>query len=134
MPCGQKTELWNEAEKVKKKWINSPVLEKWGFTDDVSAFKRLFETATDKPFLEGEQLNPMDFKKMNVAIDNLETDLKSPGILSNKVLRSFYTGSAKTMRNPITRDFYNTLVNANEFRNRHSQQMMTSYNLSLIHI
>jgi hypothetical protein len=85
MPCGQKTELWNEAEKVKKKWINSPVLEKWGFTDDVSAFKRLFETATDKPFLEGEQLNPMDFKKMNVAIDNLETDLKSPGILSNKV-------------------------------------------------
>ena len=88
----------------------------------------MFETATDKPFLEGEQLNPMDFKKMNVAIDNLETDLKSPGILSNKVLRSFYTGSAKTMRNPITRDFYNTLVNANEFRNRHSQQMMTSYN------
>ena len=127
MGCSKQYKIWEESDKVQAKWIDSEILEKWGYTNDALAFQRLFEASTGKPFLSGEQLQPKDFRKMFVAIETLEKDLHSPGILSNKVLRNFYVGSAKAMRNPVTKHFYETLVNANEFRNRHSSEMMASY-------
>ena len=127
MPCGKKFAIWEESDKVLNKWVDSKVLEKWGFTNDKSAFKKLFEASTGKVFMAGDHLNAKDYKKMNVAIDTLERDLQNPGALSNKFLRNFYVGQAKNMRNPVTKDFYETLVNANEFRNRRSAVMMSNY-------
>ena len=127
MACLKGSELWNETNKVEAKWAASKTLEKWGYTNDVSAFKTLFEASTGKLFETGENITPKDMKKMNVAIDRLEKDLRSPGILSNKVLRHFYVGSAKAMRNPLTNELYNELVNANEYRNSHTTAMKTSY-------
>ena len=126
-PCGKLFEIWEESEKAKNQWIGSEILEKWGFTNDLGAFKRLFEASTGKVLMSGEQLQPKDFKKMTVAIEKLEKDLRSPGALSSKMLKHFYVGQAETMRNPITKDFYETLINANEFRNRHNSEMMANY-------
>ena len=127
MPCGKQYEIWQESDKAQKKWIDSKILEKWGFNNDLGAFKRLFEASTGKVLMSGEQLQPKDFKKMTIAIEKLEKDLRSPGALSSKVLKHFYVGQAETMRNPITKDFYETLINANEFRNRHNSEMMANY-------
>jgi len=127
MACLKTSKLWKETDKVYKKWSESKTLERWGLTDDLSLFKRLFETATDKPFLEGSRITDMDMKKMDVAIKNLESDLKSPGNLDNKFIRNFYVGSAVSMRNPTTKSFYETLVNANEFRNSNSNEMFQNY-------
>ena len=128
MGCLKTSELWKETDKVYKKWNASETLERWGFTNDREVFKKLFEANTDKVLLAGENIEPKDMRKMSVAIDKLEHDLRSPGILSNKVLKNLYVGSAISMRNPITKDFFETLTNANEFRNSNSSSMMTSYN------
>ena len=127
MACLKGSKLWDETNKVYKKWSESKTLEKYGLTDDLSLFKRLFETATDIPFLEGSNIKDVDMKKMNIAIENLESDLKSPGNLDNKFLKSFYVGSAVSMRNPTTKSFYETLINANEFRNSNTQKMLINY-------
>ena len=128
MACKKSSKLWKETDKVYKKWANSKTLERWGFTNDKQVFKDLFEASTGKVFLAGENITPKDMKKFSLAIDVLQTDLKSPGILSNKIMRNLYVGSAASMRNPITKDFYNTLTNANEFRNSNNSAMTSSYN------
>ena len=129
MPCGKQFDIWKEAEQAQDRWINSKVLEKWEFTNDLNAFKRLFETATGKVLMSGEHLQPKDFKKFDIAIQTLEKDLQNPGVLSNSILKHFYVGQAHTMRNPITKSFYETLINANEFRNRHNVELMSNYNI-----
>ena len=43
MPCGKQFDIWKEAEQAQDRWINSKVLEKWEFTNDLNAFKRLFK-------------------------------------------------------------------------------------------
>ena len=128
MGCLKTSELWKETDKVYKKWSSSKTLERWGFTNDREVFKKLFEANTDKVLLAGENIEPKDMRKMYIAIEKLEHDLRSPGVLSNKVLKNIYVGSAMSMRNPITKDFFETLTNANEFRNSNSSSMMTSYN------
>ncbi len=127
MACLKTTELIKESNKVMNMWANSKTLKRFNFTDDQGTFKRLFDTVTGKPFLEGMDINATDMKKMQIAIKDLEADLKNPGALSNKLLRHLYVGSAKAMRNPITSTFYNILVNANEYRNRNTQALYGHY-------
>ena len=128
MGCLKSSELWKETNKVYKKWNESKTLKRWGFTNDKEVFKKVFEANTGKVLLAGENIEPKDMRKMFVAVDKLEHDLRSPGVLSNKILKNLYVGSAMSMRNPITKDFFQTLTNANEFRNSNSSVMMTSYN------
>ena len=128
MACLKPSELWAESDKVYAKWMSSRAIEKWGFTNDQGVFKKLFETATGKPLMAGIDLQPKDMRKMNVAIDKLEKDLKNPGVLSNKIINNIYVGSAISMRNPITKDFFEVLTNANEFRNSNSSAMTGAYN------
>ena len=127
MACLQNSELKKESIKTSKMWKNSKSIQKYGWTDNDDLFKRLFDTATGKPFLNGVDINAEDMKKMQVAIEDLETDLKSPGALSNKILKSFYVGSAKAMRHPVLKNFYDQAVNANEYRNRNTQNLMAHY-------
>ena len=122
MACEQPSELTRISDEVEKLWTTNKSIEKYGFTDDMGVFKRMFDTVTGKPFMEGSPINAKDMGKMKVAIQDLIHDLKSPGVLENKVLRHMYVGSAKAMRNPITKKFYDTLINANEFRNRNTKR------------
>ena len=112
MACLKDTELMKETKKVMRMWTGSKTLDRFNFTDDKGTFKRLFDTVTGKPFLEGMDITPKDMKKMQVAIKDLEVDLKNPGVLSNKLIRHLYVGSAKAMRNPYTQKFFNSLVNS----------------------
>ena len=88
MGCLKTSELWTETDKVYKKWNASETLERWGFTNDREVFKKLFEANTGKVLLAGENIEPKDMRKMSVAIDKLEHDFRSPGVLSNKVLKN----------------------------------------------
>ena len=128
MACLDKSKLWEETDKVYKQWSESKTLERWNFTDDLGVFKRLFEASTGKMLLAGESITPMDMSKMSVAIKDLEKDLRTPKkALSNIILKNLYVGAAKAMRNPITQDFFGTLINANEYRLSHTKEMMSSY-------
>ena len=62
MGCSKQYKIWEESDKVQAKWIDSKVLENWGYTNDTLAFQRLFEASTGKPLLSGEQLQPKDFR------------------------------------------------------------------------
>jgi len=53
MACLKGSKLWEETDKAHKYWVNSKTLEKWSFTDDLPAFKRLFEASTGKELLGG---------------------------------------------------------------------------------
>jgi hypothetical protein len=128
MACLDKSELWDATDKVYKQWSESETLKRWGFTDDVGVFKRLFEASTGKLMLAGESLNHKDMAKMSIAIKDLEKDLRTPkGALTNVILRNLYVGPAKAMRNPITKEFRETLINANEYRLSHTKEMMSNY-------
>ena len=128
MACLDKSKLWDETDKVYKQWAESKTLKRWGFTDDTGVFKRLFEASTGKLMLAGEFLTPMDMKKMSVAIKDLEKDLRTPkGALSNVILKNLYVGSAKAMRNPVTKEFRETLINANEYHLSHTKEMTSHY-------
>ena len=127
MGCLKESPLWTESDKARDLWNNSESIETWGFGDDVGAYKTLFETATGKPFEAGSGITATDMKKFQVSIKDLSARLKTPGLLSNKILKSFYIGVAKSWRNPITDKFMTTLINANEFRNSHTTEMMAEY-------
>ena len=127
MACETPSDLTRISKEVKDLWTTNKSIERYGLTDDISVFKRMFDTVTGKPFMEGSPINSKDMAKMKVAIQDLIYDLKSPGILENKMLRHIYVGSAKGMRNPVTKQFYDTLVRANEFRNRNTQNMLASF-------
>tara|TARA_R100001082_G_scaffold1675_1_gene1499 strand:- start:327 stop:3089 length:2763 start_codon:yes stop_codon:yes gene_type:complete len=131
MACIFDPQLEKEINKVQDRWINSKTIDKWGFTDDLQSFTKLFETATGKELLAGSGINLKDIKKFGIHMETLIKDLKSPGVLSNKYLKNFYVGSAYAMRNPISNDFYKELVKANNYRNSHSQKMMSNYNSML---
>ena len=126
MACLNPSELWKETEKMRRMWLNSKQVEKWGLKGDLGAFKKLFETNTGKLFEAGENITPTDVKKMQIGIQDLNVRLENPGILSNKFIKSFYVGSAKAMRNPYTQHFFDMLVNANEYRNSHTANMMNN--------
>ena len=108
-------------------WKKSKSIERWGLKDDLGAFKRMFEANTGKIFEPGEHLTTTDIKKMQFGIQDLNKSLNNPGILSNKFIKSFYVGSAKAMRNPYTQKFFDSLVNANEYRNSHTANMMGNF-------
>ena len=127
MGCLNPSKLLEATAEVKKQWKESKSIERFGFTEDTGVFKRLFEAATGKELLAGSYITPKDMNKMKVAIKDLDTRLKKPGLISNKFLKSFYIGAAKAWRNPVTEQFYQTLINANEFRNRNTVEMMANY-------
>jgi len=128
MACLESSELWTESHKVEKKWRESKALEAWGFKNDVTAFNALFEVSTGKPFLEGMDITPMDMRKMNVGVDMLIRDLKSPGKMKqNKFLKHFIPGYAKTRGNPVAAKFWDRLRLANEYHNNQTHHMMESY-------
>ena len=127
MSCLKSSDLWKETDKAYKKWTESKTIEKWGYTNDLPAFKKLFEASTKKELLAGFGITHKDMKKFQVGIENLEKDLRSPGVLSTKIMRNLYVGPALSMRNPALKDFFEVLVNANEYRNSHQYNMMTGY-------
>ena len=127
MGCLKESPLWDETHKAEEMWINSETIDKWGFSNDVEAYRRLFEASTGKEMIAGGGITSKDMKKFQVGIKDLEKRLISPGLLSNKILKSFYIGVAKSWRNPVTEKFFETLRNANEFRNSHTQEMMAEY-------
>ena len=127
MGCIKPSELWDEANKAQKMWINSKTIERWNFTDDKGAYKRVFESSTGKLFESGENITPKDMRKMQIGIADLVKNLKSPGVLSNKVISSMYVGRAISMRTPINKEFFDVLVNANEYRNRNNADMSSNY-------
>ena len=134
MACLTNILLEKETKKAENRWIDSKAIEKWGLTDDDGAYGKLFEAATGKEFLAGIGINEKDMAKFNVAIEDFIVDLKTPGILSNKVIRNMYVGQALSMRNPFTKDFFNELVKSNNYRNSHSQKMMSSYKDMVKHL
>ena len=127
MACLKPSELWKESDKMWNMWSKSKSIERWGLKDDLGAFKRMFESNTGKIFEAGEHITSLDIKKMQVGINDLNKSLGNPGILTNKFIKSFYVGSAKAMRNPYTQKFFNSLVNANEYRNSHTANMMGNF-------
>ena len=106
MSCLKDSDLWKETNKAYNHWTDSKVIEKWGYTNDLPAFKKLFEASTGKELLAGFGITDKDMEKFQVGISNFEKDLGSPGILSNKIMRNLYVGTALSMRNPVTKDFF----------------------------
>ena len=94
MACLRGSELWRETEKVKKLWVSNKTIEKWGFTEDIGAFKRIFESSTGKELLAGFGVDAKDMRKFKVGIDDFIGSLKSPGVLSNKIIRSLFVGQS----------------------------------------
>lgn len=127
MGCVDKSELWTATEEAIKEWTDSKSIKKWNMTDDTVAYKALFEASTDKIFEPGSGIETTDMVKFKNAITSLRKDLKSPGLLSNKVLKHFYLGEQKKRQNPILSNFYESLVKANEYRNNHTNAMMSQY-------
>ena len=127
MSCLEDSDLWRETDKAYKKWTESKTLMKWGYTNDLPAFKKLFEASTNKELLAGFGITYKDMKKFQIGIENLEKDLRSPGVLSTKIMKNLYVGPALSMRNPVLKDFFQVLINANEYRNSHQYNMMTGY-------
>ena len=73
-------------------------------------------------------ITPMDMRKMNVGVDMLIRDLKSPGKMKqNKFLKHFIPGYAKTRGNPVAAKFWDRLRLANEYHNNQTHHMMESY-------
>jgi len=128
MACLEGSSLWTETDRAKNMWINSKSIEKYGLTDDKTAFTALFEASTGKVLMAGNNITDIDMKKFQIGIEGLSKDLKSPGILSNKFLRAFVPGFAVSRSNPVTREFWNRLVEGNEFRANTTNKMMASYN------
>ena len=127
MACLKGSKLWEETDKAHKYWVNSKTLEKWSFTDDLPAFKRLFEASTGKELLGGFGITDKDMKKFQIGIEHLEKDLQSPGVLSTTIMKNLYVGPALSMRNPVTKEFFDVLVRGNEYRNSHQYNMMTGF-------
>ena len=127
MGCTDITKLRIAADEAKQEWIDSKSIEKWNMKDDTVAYKTLFEAATDKTFEAGSGIETTDMVKFKNAITSLRKDLKSPGLLSNKILKHFYLGEQKKRQNPILANFYESLVKANEYRNNHTNAMMSQY-------
>ena len=127
MGCIDKSKLWEATKEAENEWIDSKSIKKWNMTDDTVAYKSLFEAATDKIFEGGSGIEATDMVKFKNAITSLRKDLKSPGLLSNKILKHFYLGEQKKRQNPILANFYESLVKANEYRNNHTNAMMSQY-------
>ena len=127
MACLKGSELWRETKKVRNAWVENKTIQKWGFENDTGAFKRVFETSTGKELLAGYGINAKDIKKFQVGVEDFISNLQSPGILSNKLMRSLFVGQALSMRSPTTQGFFDSLVKANNFRNSQTHTMMSSY-------
>ena len=128
MACTDKSELWDQANIAKNKWIKSRAIKESGLIDDANAFKSTFEVATGKEFIEGADITVRDMKLFNAEIVKLEKDLKSAGSLSVKFLRYFMPGFAKMRSHPVTREFYYDIVKGNEMRANISGEMLGNYN------
>jgi hypothetical protein len=128
MGCKRTTEFNDLSKKIRDRWINSKTLERYNMNEDPYLFARMFETATGKLFEAGSDINVKDLKKAQIEMDWMISDLKKPGLVSNKYIRYFYIGRAKARKNPYVKAYYERAVAANNFRAKNTQQMTSNYN------
>ena len=128
MACLADSPLWHETNKAEKMWQESKSIKRFNLSDDLHAFKSLFEATTGKLLEAGENITEIDMKKFQQGIVELNKDLRNPGVLGNKFLRAFIPGFAKSRWSPTTKEFWNRLVEGNEFRANNTNVMMANYN------
>ena len=128
MGCEKITPFLEMKEKIKNLWTGNRTLQKWNFADDKSRFKELFFEATNKDFEAGVDINIKDLKKFEYKVLEQIDFLKNPSINDqNKLKKTLWTGFAKAEKNPITKDFFKTLSDAQAFRLRHSNNSSKQY-------
>ena len=125
--CRSKTSLKKRSEEVANLWKNDSSLKMYDINTNTAQWNKLWEKTTGYPFEPGADFKVTDFNKMELAIKKFSSDLKNEGTLSNVILKNLYVGRSVWKKNPIIKDFARVLINANEFRNKHTQSMMQSY-------
>jgi hypothetical protein len=128
MSCiNPRTELHKEAKKASDMWQKNPSIKKWGMDKDTAMFDAMFDAATGKPHEPGSALVANDYIKVQQAITDFQSSLKSPGLLSNKIIQHIFIGKSLARKNPILQRFYDRISNINEFRNSHTQSLNKNY-------
>ena len=123
MGCKTTSDLWKETDIVESLWDKSKAIEAWGMKNDLGMYKRVFEHATGKIFELGESITAQDMRRFGLAVKDLEIALSDPTQFSSYIQRNLWTGRALTRRIPQTREFYDTLNKANNYRNNNTGKM-----------
>ena len=127
MGCLKDSKLTKESDKLFKIWDNSKTLEKWNLAGDEKFFKELWFDATNKDFEAVGNITHKDYKKMRFKLEEQIHQLKKPGDNANMIKKLAWVGYAKAMKNPITKNFFHVLSDAQQFRQRHTTQNVKQY-------
>ena len=127
MGCRTNTELSKAAKNAAKAWMEDPSIKKYNLHNDTNAFKRLAEATVDKPYVPGAGHTIENYNQIARAAKKFGRDLRNAKTLTWPIIKHLYNGTSLSAKNPVVKNFYETLRRAEEFRNKHTQKMTFDY-------
>jgi len=119
--------------KSKSKKIENPAAEsikRWGFTNDITEFKKQFEFYVGRPYEQGMPYIASDMRKFQIGIVEFGKMLAKDGYGWASPI-SLRVGRNKARKNPIINSYYFTLNDAKSFRTEHGSNMTNAFNIMI---